>query len=472
MTVESPAVPGGTECYRKVLMRIMPPCIIMYFIQYLERTNISLAAMEMNGDIGLNDTTYNVGYSLLYVGYISFALPSSMMYNRFKVKWLTVMMIASGVAACAMSIVPNAWGFFAVRFVIGMAEAGFLPSMWLYIATWFPEDRLSAVYAIFSAAVPISSIVSGPLASAFLSIRNSTFRGWQLLYVAEGTPGILMGIAVLFWLPNEPRDARWLTEDEKRWVEATRKPTDDNSKKKQLSFRQKIRQLKKVGAGWGYILAWAACASGFYTWLANFPLMMRHVSGWEPWLVGLIMIGPASADVLGRVIFGWLTTRLQEYFWHGVVSVVMAIVLTVSCYLFVLADIDALVMVSNSVAMLMIGGLIPTFLAFITRALPPDVTSLGLTALNVGTSLGGAVGPMLAGVITDGSFVEISIFVIVSYGLFVAGSLLTRYIYRNVQAYDDSAEEEEKLPLIFEDNGPASRRGSLAGPVSRRSSLA
>eukprot|EP01116_Phalansterium_solitarium_P024645 TRINITY_DN9083_c0_g4_i1.p1 TRINITY_DN9083_c0_g4~~TRINITY_DN9083_c0_g4_i1.p1 ORF type:complete len:485 (-),score=144.87 TRINITY_DN9083_c0_g4_i1:378-1778(-) len=452
MGVEVPAreeiPPQNGECYRKVLLRIMPPCMIMYFIQYLERTNIALAALQMNGDIGLDDTTYNIGYSMLYVGYISFALPSSMMYNRLKVKWLTIMMIASGVCACGMSMVPNMWGFFAVRFLIGMSEAGFLPSMWLYIAAWFPEDRLSAVYAMFSAAVPISSVVSGPLASAFLSIPFEKFRGWQFLYVSEGVPGILMGIAVLFWLPNEPRDARWLTDDEKRWIERTRKPTDEHrSKKQRVNVHQVIQQCKKVGPAWGYIVAWAACAAGFYVWAANFPLLLRQSSGWQDWIIGLVMIAPALTDIVGRVTFGWLTTRLQEYFWHCMAGTATAVVMIISCYLCNLIGSDALVVVANSGSTLMVGGLNPTFLAFITRALPPAVTSLGLTALNIATSFGGAVGPLLAGVITDGSFFQITIFVAVCKVIFLIGALATRFLTRSSP---EPLNIQETLPLIVD----------------------
>ncbi|MBV8913475.1 MAG: MFS transporter, partial [Acetobacteraceae bacterium] len=205
---------------RRVTWRIIPFLMVCYFIAFVDRVNAGFAALEMNRDIGLSSAAFGLGGGLFYVTYVLLEVPSNIAMEKVGARlWIARILVTWGLVSGAMAFVVGPWSFYAVRLLLGAAEAGFFPGVILYLTYWFPREYRGRIVAIFMVAIPVSSFLGSPISAALLQTDGWLgLRGWQLMFLFEALPAILLGIASLAVLPNGPERAGWLEPEQRAWL--------------------------------------------------------------------------------------------------------------------------------------------------------------------------------------------------------------------------------------------------------------
>ncbi len=210
----------GRTTVAKVGWRLLPFVLLLYVVAWLDRVNIGFAALQMNKDLGFDDAVYGFGAGVFFIGYALFEVPSNLILARVGARlWITRIMITWGVLSIAMMYVNGPMSFYSVRFLLGVAEAGFLPGILYYLGNWFPATERAHAVSWFMLAIPLSSVVGGPLAGFILQLDGwHGLMGWQWLFLLEGAPAVVLGVVVWFYLTDTPEQAKWLTPEQRRWL--------------------------------------------------------------------------------------------------------------------------------------------------------------------------------------------------------------------------------------------------------------
>src|SRR5215510_529870 len=204
----------------KVSARLVPFLIVCYFVAYLDRVNVSFAALTMNKDLGLSASAFGFGAGIFFLAYFLFEVPSNLFLERVGArKWIARIMFTWGVLSGGMAFIVGEKSFYVVRVLLGIAEAGFFPGIIFYLTLWFPAVYRARIVSLFMLAIPFSSIVGGPISGALLKLSGGGLDGWQWLFILEGLPSILMAFGVVFYLTDRPALATWLANDERGWIE-------------------------------------------------------------------------------------------------------------------------------------------------------------------------------------------------------------------------------------------------------------
>ena len=300
---ESAAEGTGRTALRKATVRLIPFLFVLYIVSFLDRVNVSFAALQMNEDLGFSDAVYGLGAGIFFIGYFLFEVPSNLILERVGARvWIARIMITWGIISTAMFLVTGPVSFYLLRFLLGVAEAGFFPGIILYLTYWFPARERAKAVALFMTAVAIAGVIGGPLSGAQLSLDEVVFglSGWQFLFIAEGFPAILLGLAVLAFLPDRPSEARWLTDEERRWLEVSL------SREEQLKTTHGTHTLRQAfvdGRLWllcGVYFGTVTSLYGISFWL---PTIIEEFSNLNEFLVGLLSAFPYLAAAIGMVVF-------------------------------------------------------------------------------------------------------------------------------------------------------------------------
>src|SRR6201997_4161648 len=202
---------------RKVAWRLLPFLFLMFIWCLIDRVNLAFAALTMNADLKFTATMYSLGASIFFLGYCTFEVPSNLLLERFGARlWLSRIMITWGLVSSGMAFITGIYGFCTLRVLLGLAEAGFFPGVVVYLTYWFPRAYRARVIAAFLLSVPLTGAVGAPLATSLMQIEGWGLRSWQWLFLLEGIPSVLIGIAALWYLTDRPSKAHWL-----RWNSAT-----------------------------------------------------------------------------------------------------------------------------------------------------------------------------------------------------------------------------------------------------------
>jgi ACS family tartrate transporter-like MFS transporter len=214
--------PQQEAVLEKIAWRIVPLLTLAYVVNYLDRTNIGFAALTMNQDLGFTATQFGVGAGILFVGYTVFEIPSNLALYRFGARrWIARIMITWGIVSALTALVVGVKSYYLARFALGVAEAGFFPGVAYYFAAWFPTQYRTRMLAWFLVAIPLSSVIGGPISGMLLELDGAFgLRGWQWLFIAEGLPAIILGVAVLRMLADRPETATWLSPKEREILQA------------------------------------------------------------------------------------------------------------------------------------------------------------------------------------------------------------------------------------------------------------
>src|SRR5262245_41561105 len=206
---------------RRVTLRLLPFLMVCYFVSFVDRVNLGFAALQMVRDLNLSATVFGLGGGVFFLSYFLFEVPSNLVLARVGARlWIARIMITWGVLAMAMALVTGPRSLYAMRFLLGAAEAGFFPGVMLYLTYWFPSEYRARIIALFTVAIPVSGFLGSPISAALLGFDGWLgIRGWQWMFIIEGIPAVLLGVVCLFVLTDRPADARWLSPAEREWLQ-------------------------------------------------------------------------------------------------------------------------------------------------------------------------------------------------------------------------------------------------------------
>ena len=224
-TTSSPVTDVGkseleTSTIRAISWRLIPFLVLAYFFSYLDRVNVGLAALTMNADLKISPAMFGWGAGIFFIGYFIFEVPSNLALEKFGAsRWIARIMVTWGIISALMSLASGEWSFYALRFILGVAEAGFFPGIILYLTYWYPAEYRARFIAAFAIAVPVSTVIGAPVSGLLLGLDGAMgFKGWQWLFIIEGIPSVLLGIVTWFYLTDKPERADWLSAEQKTWL--------------------------------------------------------------------------------------------------------------------------------------------------------------------------------------------------------------------------------------------------------------
>jgi D-galactonate transporter len=207
---------------RAISWRLIPFLVLAYFLAYLDRVNLGFAALTMNAELNFSPTVFAWGAGIFFIGYFLFEVPSNIALEKFGAsRWIARIMVSWGIVSALMALVSGAWSFYGLRFLLGIAEAGFFPGIILYLTYWFPAEYRARFLAAFAIAVPVSTVIGAPISGMLLGLDGVMgLKGWQWLFIIEGIPSIVLGIISWFYLTDRPDKADWLSAEQKAWLSA------------------------------------------------------------------------------------------------------------------------------------------------------------------------------------------------------------------------------------------------------------
>jgi D-galactonate transporter len=389
----SPESEVGQSARRRIAKRLLPFLFVLYVIAFLDRMNVGAAALQMPRDLGFSDGVVGMGAGIFFLGYFLLEIPGALIVERWSArKWIARIMISWGLVTVLMAFIHTAHQFYLVRFLVGAAEAGFLPGVIVYLTHWFRyADRGKAV-AFFYAANPLSYVVGSPIAGLLLGLSWLGLRGWRWLFIIEGIPALILGVITIFYLTDWPDQARWLSSEERNWINEQLKQEKQAKKRSHsLSVWGALRNRDVLLLTVCYFCAMTG-SYGIAFWL---PTILKRLSGLSDLKVTLLAALPYIAAFVTQQVNGWHSDRTGERRWHAAVP------------LFVCAFALSLAVVFSARPVLCIGlfvlvggafyGFQPCFWAVPTLFLSESAAAASIGLINSVGNLGGFVGPMVMG---------------------------------------------------------------------------
>ncbi len=388
------ALPPVPSTISRVIRRLVPFIFICYVIAYIDRVNIGFAAADLQRDLGLSDWAYGLGAGLFFLGYFAFEIPSNLILERVGARlWIARIMIVWGLVSMGTMFVTGETSFYVARVLLGLAEAGFFPGMVLYLTYWIPKTDRARAGALFMTAAPVAMIVGAPVSAALLALDGWLgLRGWQWLFLIEGLPAVLLGIATLFFLTDRPEQAEWLTPEERAWLSGVM-----DRERAERAQHQHASELRGLLSGRVWLLSFAYFLNalvtyGVYLWL---PRILRDASGFSGFTLSAITAVPFVAALVAMVLVGRHSDRTGERKWHVVACAATAAVGLVLAAWFQ-ASVPLLVL-SFTLSQIGQRSVMSVFWAIPPIFLGGTAAAAGIAMINAIGNLGGAVGPTVMG---------------------------------------------------------------------------
>jgi sugar phosphate permease len=387
------AVDVALRARRHIARRLLPFLFGLYVIAFLDRMNVGAAALQMPGDLGFNDRAVGLGAGIFFLGYFLLEIPGALIAECWSARlWIARIMISWGILTGLMAFIHTEREFYTVRFLVGAAEAGFFPAVVVYLTHWFrTADRARAV-AGFYAAMPLSYVIGSPLAGVLLGLSWLGLKGWRWLFILEGVPAIVLGLITLVYLTDWPRQANWLSSDERVWISAQ---LDQEKKAKQAvrsySVWQALRHRDVILLTFCYFFALTG-NYGIAFWL---PTMLKRLSGQSDLKVTLLASLPYLAGFLVQQLNGWHSDRSRERRWHAAVPVFLSglsLLLAIS-----FGSTVALSLVFFTLMGAAYYAFHPAFWAVPTEFLSESAAAASIGLINSVGNLGGFAGPLIMG---------------------------------------------------------------------------
>lgn len=420
MTAQGAAAAGTKErtIYTRLLWRFIPFLLVCYIVAYLDRVNAGFGKLQMLSDLGFSDLVYGLGAGIFFVGYVLFEIPSNMVLIHVGPRvWISRIMVTWGIISALTMFVTTPTNFYAFRFLLGVAEAGFIPAILYYLTTWFPSSHRGKASALFLAGIPLSGIVGGPLSGWIMSALNGAagLAGWQWMFLLEGIPAILLGIVCYLYLDNDIDSTKWLTDEEKDKV---RGDIAAESREKSL---HSVREGLLNGRVWLLSCTYFFFTMGLYGLSFWLPSIIKESGVRDPLTIGMLTAIPYFGALIAMFIVGRSSDRFQERRWHlALPAIVGAAGLVLSV---IYAHNTVLALAALTVAAMGILTCIPQFYTLPPAILSGGAAAMGLAVANSVGNVAGFVSPYLLGWLKDltGS---ISIGVMMLAGALLIGALL------------------------------------------------
>jgi len=415
------ALPIAQRARRRVRSRLLPFLFVLYVIAYLDRVNVSYAALEMTGSLGFTPEVYGFGAGIFFFGYFLLEIPGTIVVEKWSARrWMARIMVSWGIVAICAGFIHTAGQFYWVRFLLGAAEAGFFPGMIVYLSHWVRQEDRGKAMAMFVAAQPIANMVGSPISGLLLGIHWFGLAAWRWLFILEGLPAVILGVVTFFYLTDWPHQAKWLPDEEREWITSELEQERGAKQAAQLmSAWQALRQREVLQLTAAYFCA-ASSVYGFSFW---FPTLLKRLSGFSNLSVSLIASLPYCAGLAAMLLVGGSSDRNRERHWH-----------TATCFLLINVGLAASALYSGvvfSVAMFCIAaagmfGYLPSFWPIPTSFLAGTAAAACVGLINSVGNLGGFAGPYIVGYLTKRTHSFLAGVLYLSFsGLLAAGLVLS-----------------------------------------------
>jgi MFS family permease len=376
------------QTYRKVDVRLLPFLFLCYILAYLDRVNVGFAKLQMLKDLSTSDAAFATGAGIFFIGYFFFEVPSNVLLKKFGARmWIARIMISWGVISACMMFVRGEWSFYAMRFILGLAEAGFFPGVIFYLTLWYPSRLRSTRTAWFVAAIAASGVIGNPISGWIMDSLGGAMKlaGWQWLFLAQGIPSVIVGICVIFYLNSSIVEARWLTDEEKALL-ANNLVAEDQHK-----TENRLIDAFKSGKVWILCAIYFTLMIGLYGITFWLPTIVKAF-GIKGYLeVGLITAIPYGVAVIGMILLSRHSDKTGERRLHYVLTVTVGAAALVLSGVF--ASNPVLAIIFLSVGTLGVIGSMPLFWPLPSAFLAGTAAAAGIGIVNSVGNLGGYFGP-------------------------------------------------------------------------------
>jgi len=461
----APSVPATVPAtvhdalFTRIAWRLLPLLFTCYIVAYLDRVNVGFAKLQLVTELRWSDAIYGFGAGIFFVGYFLFEVPSNLLLERVGARrWIARIMVTWAIVSGAFAFVdvipwgplpalfrvePSVFGFYALRLLLGMAEAGFFPGIVLYLTYWFPAARRARAFALFMTAVAVANVLGGPLSGWIMDTFDGTsgWSGWRWLFVLESLPSLMMGVVVLLLLPDGPADASWLTAEQRRIVagalaaDQSDDATRTTSSEKARGAPATTREALLSGSVWALAFVYFTMALALYGVNFWMPTIIAElgIPRTDYLRVGLLATIPWGVAGVSMLLWGRHSDRTGERRWH-----VVGALLATACGLALLAVTGTRVVPSLLALSLVAAGVLSsmsTFWAIPTAYLRGTAAAAGIAWINSIGNLGGHFGPDLIGRVRTATGSSAAAFLTLA-ALAVAGAAVLALRSRSSQAGD------------------------------------
>ncbi|WP_018121887.1 MFS transporter [Wohlfahrtiimonas chitiniclastica] len=414
------------QVIKKAFIRLMPVLLFAYVLAYLDRVNISFAGLTMMEDLGLSAKLFGYGTGIFFIGYFLFEVPSNLLLTKFGARrWISRIMITWGLVSACMAFAAGDVSFLIMRFLLGAAEAGFFPGIILYLTFWFPQEYRARIISVFMLSIPLSLAVGAPLSTALLGLNGiGGLHGWQWLFIIEGIPTVLVGLLFLFAMPDRPKDAKWLSSEEKTYLQGVLDAESASIAKKAGTH---FSLALKHPIVWILAIIYISNVTANIGLSSFLPRIIKEQGTFTNMQIGWITSIPYFVGVLGSLAFGFLTDKFKAPFLLLLLAILLTGVgLVTAGYLYAQTAV-AMAIIAVSVAGIGIYGFKAPFWSLPSMFLTGAAAATGIAMINSIGNLGGFIGPSVIGWVRDatGSYAAGLYFL---GGLSIFASLLSMFL--------------------------------------------
>ncbi len=384
----------GERARRRVTRRVMPFLILAYLIAYIDRANLGVAKLQMQGDLRFSDAIIGLGAGIFFIGYFILEIPGSLMVERWSArKWFARIMISWGLVAALTGLITTPTQFYAARFLLGAAEAGFFPGVIVYLSHWFRQEDRTRAKAWFMVTQPVSIVVSTPLSRWIVeNIHWHGLHGWRWVFILEGVPALICGVVALYWLTDRVSEARWLPDDERQWLEAELKK-EENA----IAATGRVRVLDAFRHPKTALMAAVLflIVTGNQAILFFLPSITNNMKGLSVTWSTVVAVLPYLFSIGGILLNGYHSSRTGERRWHTALPILITAA-ALACAI-LSGDHIALAITFFCLLGITFQAYLPVFWTFPATYLTGSAAATAIGTINSIGNLGGFVGPYIFG---------------------------------------------------------------------------
>jgi MFS transporter, ACS family, tartrate transporter len=411
---------AGTSAVRKATRRLIPFLFGIYVVAYLDRVNVSFAQLQLEDDLGFSDTVFGLGAGIFSLGYVIFGVPSNLALARFGARrWLAAIMVTWGLLSASMMFIEGATSFYVLRFLLGVAEAGFFPGIVLYLTWWFPDEERARALALFMTAISASYVAGGPLSGGLLELDGlAGLEGWQWLFLCEGLPAVALGVVTLRFLTERPADAEWLEPDERAALTAR---MDAELRAKEEEGGLQLREALRSGQVWLLALIYFILLAAGFGLTFFVPDLVEDRTGFTDFEIGVLSAIPYAIATVAMLKAARSADERGRRRAH---VVVLMLVGAAGTALTAYAQSPLALTIAITLAAVGILAAIPVFWSLPTAFLTGAAAAGGIALIAAIGNLGGFGGPAFTGISEDATGDFTMPFVALA-GLLVVGAALS-----------------------------------------------
>lgn len=402
-TIDSPI---AQRTRRRINRRIMPYLLLLYFVAFIDRTNVSVAALQMKVDLGFSDAVIGAGAGIFFIGYFLLEIPGSLIVENWSArKWIARIMISWGIVAALMGLIDTPWlnftsvtnQFYGLRFILGAAEAGFFPGIIVYLAHWFRYEDRARAKANFLIGIPIATIIGVPLSQLIMhNIDWWGVPGWRWVFILEGIPSVILGVMTIFILTDRPQHAKWLPDDEKEWiVNELAREREEKLASQHVTIKQGLMRAFKTPQTYLLSLIYLFVVTGYYGLTFFLPSITAKMKGTSVVTQTIVTMLPYICGFVAMLLNGAHSDHTGERRWHTVWPIMLG---AVAMALSILSG-DHLALTVSFLCLVGIGvhAYLPVFWTWPSAILTTSAAATAIGLINSVGNLGGYIGPRIVG---------------------------------------------------------------------------